>query len=70
MCPYSELLGSEFYSIRTKYNEILRISPYLVQMWENEDQNNSEYGSFSGSVSAILPGQPISFSYAHTNMNT
>ena len=24
--------------------EILRISLYSVQMWENADQNNSEYG--------------------------
>ena len=25
---------------------ILCISPYLVRMWENTDQNNSEYGGF------------------------
>ena len=30
--------------------EILHISPYSVQMRETEDQNNSEYGHFSGSV--------------------
>ena len=28
----------------------LRISPYSVQMWENTDQKNSEYGHFSHSV--------------------
>ena len=26
--------------------EILRFSPYSVQMQENADQNNSEYGHF------------------------
>ena len=30
--------------------EILHISPYSVQMRETVDQNNSEYGHFSGSV--------------------
>ena len=29
-----------------KYGEILYISPYLVRMWENMDQKNSEYGHF------------------------
>ena len=43
---YSDLFWSEFFCIRTKYGEILRISPYSVRMWENEDQNNSEYGHF------------------------
>ena len=33
--------------IRTEQGEILRISPYSVQMRENVDQNNSEYGHFS-----------------------
>ena len=42
--PYSELLWSAFSSIRTKYGEILWISPYSVRMPENTDQNNSEYG--------------------------
>ena len=35
--------------IRTEYGQIWSISPYLVQMWENKDQNNSEYGHFSRS---------------------
>ena len=49
-CPYSELFWSAFSRIRTEYGEILRISPYSVQMRENPDQNNSEYGHFSCSV--------------------
>ena len=46
-CPYSELFWSLFSRIRTVYGETLRISPYLVGMWENTDQNNSKYGHFS-----------------------
>ena len=30
----------------TRREEILPISPYLVRMRENTDQNNSEYGHF------------------------
>ena len=41
-CPYSELFGSIFSRIRTGSGE--SISPYSVRMWENTDQNNSEYG--------------------------
>ena len=41
-----ELFWSAFSRIRTKYREILRISPYSVQMRENVDQNNSEYRNF------------------------
>ena len=44
--PYSELFWSVFSRIRTEYGEILRISPYSVQMRENTDQNNSEYEHF------------------------
>ena len=36
-CPYSELLWSVFSRIRTEYGDILRISPYSVQMRENTD---------------------------------
>ena len=43
-CPYSELLWSVFSRIRTEYREMRSISPYLVQLRENKDQNNSEYG--------------------------
>ena len=31
---------------RIEYGEMLRISPYSVQMLENTDQNNSEYWHF------------------------
>ena len=30
---------SVFSLIRAEYGEILRISPYLVRMWENTDQH-------------------------------
>ena len=43
-CPCSELFWSVFSRIWTGYEEILRISPYLVRVEENADQNNSEYG--------------------------
>ena len=43
-CPCSELFWSVFSRIWTEYEEILRISPYLVRVEENADQNNSEYG--------------------------
>ena len=39
-----------FTRIWTEYGGILRISPYSVQMRENTDMNNSEYGRFSRSV--------------------
>ena len=45
-CLYSELFWSVFSRIRTEYGEILRISPYLVRMRENTDQNDSEYEHF------------------------
>ena len=44
--PYSKLIWSAFSRIRTEYGKILRISPYLVWMRENVDQNKSEYGHF------------------------
>ena len=50
-----------FSCIRTKYRGRRSISPYSVQMRENTDQNNSEYGLFSRSVShsAIDEATPI-----------
>ena len=43
-------LFTKFSRIRTEYREILRISPYSVQVQENAgknaDQNNSEYRYF------------------------
>ena len=44
----SELFCSAFPHIRTEYREIQNISPYPVRMRENTEQNNSEYGQFSG----------------------
>ena len=43
---------STFSRIRTEYGEIRIISPYLVRMRENVDQNTSEYWHFSRSVTA------------------
>ena len=31
----------------------IRISPYSVRMWENADQNNSEYGHFLCKVNTV-----------------
>ena len=47
--PHSELFWSTFSRIRTEYGEIWSISPYSVRMWQNADQDNSEYGHFSRS---------------------
>ena len=49
-CPYSELCWSAFSRIPAEYGKIMSISPYLVQIRENADQNNSEYGHFSRSA--------------------
>ena len=49
-CPYSELFWSAFSRIRTKYGEILCISPYSLRMREIGGQKNSEYGYFLRSV--------------------
>ena len=45
-CSYSELFWSVFFQIQTEYGQIRSISPYLAQIRENTDQNNSEYGHF------------------------
>ena len=52
-CPYLELFWSAFSRIQTEYVERLRITPYSVRMWENTDQNNSEYGQFLRRVICI-----------------
>ena len=54
-CPYSELFWSVFSRSRTKYREILRISLYLVRIWQNTDQNNSQYGHFLSTVNVVDP---------------
>ena len=46
-CPYSESFWSVFSGIRSGYGEILRISPYSVQMRANTKRKNSEYRHFS-----------------------
>ena len=48
--PYSEFFWSAFPRIRTEYGEIFHISSYSVRLWENMDQENSEYGQFSRSA--------------------
>ena len=49
-CPYSEFFWSVFSRSRTKYGEILRISPYSVRMLENTYQKNSKHRHFLRSV--------------------
>ena len=53
-CPYLELFWSAFSHTCTEYGQIRSISPYLVWMRENMDQNNSEYEHFSCSVEEEL----------------
>ena len=54
-CTDSELFWSKFFHIWTEYGEIQSISPYSVQMRENTDQNNFEYGHFLRSEAALSP---------------
>ena len=49
-CPYSEFVWSVISRIRTEYGKMRSISPYLVQMRENRNQNNSRYGHFLRNV--------------------
>ena len=46
ICPYSEFFWSAFFRIWTEFGDLLSDSLYSVQMWENMDQKNSEYGTF------------------------
>ena len=62
-CPYSELFWSVFSRIWTEYGEIFRISLYSVQMWENVDQHNSEYGHF-------LRSDPLIYFLSHEEVST
>ena len=52
LCDYcvSSFSAPYFFRTRAEYGEIVRISPYSVEMRENTDQKNSEYGHFSRSV--------------------
>ena len=45
-CPYSEFFWSVFSRTRTAYGDLLWISPYSIQMRENEDQKNVGTGHF------------------------
>ena len=48
--PYSGLFWSTSSRTWAEYGKIRSISPYSVRMWENADQNNSEYVHFSRSA--------------------
>ena len=58
-CLYLEFYLSAFSSIPSEYKEILRISPYSVQMQENTDQKNSEYGHFLRSAGNSYSGKLV-----------
>ena len=45
-CPYSEFFWSLFSCIWTEFEDLLRKSPYSVQMQENIDERNSKHGRF------------------------
>ena len=64
--PYSEFSWSIFSCIWTEYREILCISPYSVQMLENMNQKNFEYGKVlrRAAVMCLQPG--ISSGEIHT----
>ena len=53
-CQYPDFFLVCISPIWAKYGEIRNISPYLVQMRENMDQKNSEYGHFTRSVGVGL----------------
>ena len=69
-CSYQEFFWSLFSQIQTGYGDLfkgknndvilkvfllnLNKSPYSVQMRENTDQNNSEYGHFSHSGNSTI----------------
>ena len=48
-CFNLEFFWSVFSRIRTEYGNLQSNSPYLVRIWENKYQKNSEFGYFSGS---------------------
>ena len=54
MYPYLELFWSAFSRIRTEYGEMRSIRANSVQMRENANQNNSEYGHFLRSIMVEL----------------
>ena len=66
-CLYSELFWSLFSRIRTEYGKVQSISQYSVQMRENKDQNNSEYGYFSRIAVEIIENWDFLFSWCIEN---
>ena len=70
-CLYQWFLWSVFSRIRNEYGEILRVSPYSVQMRENKNQKNSKYGHFSSSEYFQTPytsGMKIHFQFNQENI--
>ena len=49
LCVKSVRILVFLFRIRTEYEDLWSNSPYSVQMWENWDKKNSEYGHFSSS---------------------
>ena len=41
-CPYSEFFWSVFSHVQNEYEDLLRKTPYSVQMLENAGQKNSK----------------------------
>ena len=59
-CPYSDFLWPVFFRIRSEYGETLCISPYSIQMRENTDQKNFEYGHYMTTISLFpLPSTQL-----------
>ena len=54
MCPNTEFFWSVFSRIWTKCGNLLRVSPYSVQIRENMDQKNSVFGHFLHSENIYL----------------
>ena len=69
-CRYLELFWSVLTRIRTEYGQIQSISLYSAQMPENMDQNNSEYGNFSRSVTCDVSNFTINHFYARKKNKT
>ena len=54
-CQIRSFFWSEYSCIQTEYEDLLRISPYSVQMQEIRTKNNSLFGHYSRSaVTAYL----------------
>ena len=58
-CSYSEFFWSVFYHNRTENEDLQNKFLYLVQMWENMDQINSEYGRFLRSAGYTVSKFPF-----------